>query len=129
MARILIIEDERPLADLLAGILEREGHEVLAAANAADGIGQAIARRPDVVIADWMLTNRIHSGEAASRIRAACPHVKIIIITGHPEIASRARSWCDCIDEVLEKPFHSKRLVAAVRRLLSEEEPFLAEVC
>jgi len=127
MARILIIENERPLADLLAGILEREGHEVLTAANAADGIGQAIARRPDVVIAEGMLKNRIHGGEAASRIRIACPYVKIIIISGHPEIASRARSWCDFIDEVLEKPFHSERLVATVRRLLSEEEPFLAE--
>ena len=129
MARILIIEDERPLADLLAGILEREGHEVLAAANAVDGIGQAIAHRPDVVIADWMPKNRIHGGEAASRIRTACPDVKIIIITGHLEIASRARSWCDCIGEVLEKPFHSERLVAAVRRLLSEEKPFLAKLC
>jgi DNA-binding response OmpR family regulator len=129
MARILIIEDERPLADLLAGILEREGHEVLAAANAAEGIGQAMAHRPDVVIAAWMLKDRVHGGEAACRIRTACPHVKIIIITGHLEVALRARSWCDCINEVLEKPFHSERLVAAVRRLLSEEKPFLAEVC
>ena len=128
MARILIVEDETSLANLLAGILKREGHEVLVAANAADGIELGVGNEPDLIIADWLLKSRIHGGEMSRRIHTACPHVKTIIITGHPEVASRARSWCECIDEVIEKPFHIERILRAVRRILPETELYLAKM-
>lgn len=129
MGRILIVDDEKIFIDILAGILRKAGHEVFAAITPIEGIEQGILNQPDVIIADWMLKNHIHGGEVARQIHVACPHARAIIITGHIEMASEARSWRDCIDEVIEKPFHRERILAVVNQLLSESELTPAHSC
>jgi len=127
MARILIIENEELLAQTLARMLELGGHEVLVATNAANGVAQGVAVRPDLIIADWMLGGRLHGGEVAALIADACPRVKTIIITGYIGIASQVRGSDNRIDEVIEKPFHTEQMLAAVRRLLSKTQFSAAE--
>jgi DNA-binding response OmpR family regulator len=122
MVRILIVEDERPLADLLAWAFEQEGYEAVIATNAADGIELGLADPPDLILTDWMLKHSMHGGDVSRAIRDVCPWTKTIIMTGHPEIVSQAWAWRDCIDYVIEKPFHLNSLLAAVRHTLRQSE-------
>jgi len=119
VARILIVEDDRSFADVLAFTLRLEGHEVSAAVSADEGIQFGLAHRPDVVIADWMLGNDLHGGEVCRRIQTACPLVKSIIMTGYLDIVSKLGRWSDYGEMVLEKPFHKEEILEAVKRALS----------
>jgi DNA-binding response OmpR family regulator len=120
MARVLIIEDDRPFADALAYAFRPEGHEVLVAATADEGIQLGLAHRPDVIIADWMLRSDLHGGDVCQRIYDACPLVKAIIITGCSEVVSQAAQCSPCVAAIVEKPFHTEEIIGAVRLALSD---------
>jgi DNA-binding response OmpR family regulator len=119
MARVLIVEDDRPFADVLAYAFQLEGHEVLVAVTADEGIRLGLMHYPDVIIADWMLRSDLHGGEVCQRIHAACPLVKAIIITGCSDIVSQAARYCQCVTAVVEKPFHTEEIIQAVNGALS----------
>jgi DNA-binding response OmpR family regulator len=119
MARILIVEDDRPFADALAFTLRLEGHEVSVALSADEGIELGLAQCPDVVIADWMLRNELHGGEVCRRIHAACASVKTIIMTGYLEAVPEVGRRSEYGQAIIEKPFHKEDILAAVNRALS----------
>jgi DNA-binding response OmpR family regulator len=121
MGHILIIEDDKPLAELLAWVIQQEGHDVSVAENADDGIQLGLDDPPDLIITDWILKHSVHGGEISRRIRLIHPEVKTIVITGHPEIVSQSQAWLDWIDMVLEKPFHMRHLFVAIRRMLRQD--------
>jgi DNA-binding response OmpR family regulator len=121
MGRILLVEDEQLLAELLAWVLQQEGHEVLPADSAAEALRQGLSKRPELIVADWMLKDATNGGEVCRQIRAASPATRAIIVTGHPEILSHARA-CKWVDVVLEKPFHMRHLLKAIRKLLWRDE-------
>ena len=122
MARILIVEDEGGLATNLARALAQVGHLVTIATNSAQGLQVGIATNPDVLVADWMLRSRLHGGEVAQRIRSACPHTRVIIISGYFDGLDIAQSeFGDSIDHVLAKPFRLNVLTNAVDRVLGSE--------
>lgn len=122
MGRILVVEDEESLVELLTWVLRQEGYEVSATVDAFEGVELGLLNPPDLLITDWMLRQSMHGGEVARRIRADSPSTKTIVMTGYPEIVSHARQWQDCIDVVIEKPFHMRHLFAVVRRMLRQEE-------
>ena len=119
MARILIVEDDRPFADVLALALRLAGHNVLVAASADEGIRLGLAHRPDVVIADWMLNGDLHGGDVCRRIRAACPAVKTIVMTGYLDIVPEVGRWSEYGETIMRKPFHKEDILEAVNRALS----------
>jgi DNA-binding response OmpR family regulator len=119
MARILIVEDDRPFADALAGALRLEGHVVLVALSADEGVQLGASHRPDMVIADWMLKDHLHGGEVCRRIRAACPAVKTIIMTGYLDVAPEVGRWSEYGEAMIQKPFHKESILDAVRRAMS----------
>jgi DNA-binding response OmpR family regulator len=119
MARILIVEDDWPFADALASALRLAGHDVSVAVSAEEGIEIGLADRPDVVITDWMLGGKLHGGEVCRRIRAACPLVKTIIVTGYLDGVPEVEQWREYAETLLEKPFHQEAILEAVNRALS----------
>jgi DNA-binding response OmpR family regulator len=119
MSKILIVEDDGPFADALALTFRLEGHEVLTAYNADEAIEFGLAHRPDLVIADWMLGNNMHGGEVCQSIRAACPRVKSILMTGYSDAVSEATRLCHSTEAILEKPFHKEEIIGLVNRALS----------
>jgi DNA-binding response OmpR family regulator len=119
MARILIVEDDRSFADALADMLRLEGHEALIAVDPDEGIRLGLLQQPDLVIADWMLTSDLHGGEVCRRIRAGCPRVKTIIITGYLDVVPEIGRWSEYGETVIQKPFHKGEIVDAVNRALS----------
>jgi DNA-binding response OmpR family regulator len=116
----LIVEDDRPFADALAGILGLEGYDVLTANSAKDGVQLGLENFPDVIIADWMLKSEMNGGEVCRRIHDVCPGIKTIMMTGHQEHVFQAAQCCKKVEEVIVKPFHSKEILDAVRMALAD---------
>ena len=119
MALILIVEDDRSFSDALARTLRLEGYEVLTANNAEDGVQLGLENFPDVIIVDWMLKSEMHGGEVCRRIRAVCPGVKSIMISGHYEHILLAARYCKWAEAIIAKPFHKKEILDAVHAALS----------
>jgi two-component system OmpR family response regulator len=121
MTRILIVESNPFFADVLACTLGLEEYDITVAGTAAEGVRLGAADRPDVVVAAWSLPGGMHGGEVCRRIRAASPGTRAVIITGHDEFVSRARTYCRCAVAVLAKPFHREDILGAVRKALRSE--------
>ena len=118
MAQIMVVEDDHPFAEALASALRLEGHEVLVALGADEGVELGLTHRPDVVIADWVLGDDLHGGEVCELIQAACPSVKTILMTGYLDDVSEIHRWSKYAETLLEKPFHKEAIVEAVKRAI-----------
>lgn len=123
--RILVIDDERPLADTLALILTSTGYEVKAAYDGVDALSQIESFRPDVVISDVIMPG-MNGIEVCSRIHLQHPNCHIILFSGQAETNELMRTARaeGCAWELLAKPVHPKDLL----NKLSALHPFSAEL-
>ena len=113
MARILIVEDEPIINDLLAVVLETEGHTLLRALDGKAGIGLTRYERPDLVLMDLRLPTV--DGAAAIRILKADPLTsEIPIIAVSASVNLRAEADELPVDAVVSKPFDVDDLLAEV---------------
>ena len=120
MARILVIDDEDQLRDLLRLMLERAGHDVLEAPDGDVGVATVSAQQVDMVITDMVMPNK-EGSETIREIRKSHPQIKIIAISGGGHRAAEDHVWAPNErgpDMALAKPFKSQELVAAVEQLL-----------
>ncbi len=117
-ARILIVDDEKFVRDLLTNVLGRRGHEVIAVCDAQ----QALAALKESDLFDLMLTDVVMPGmdgfDLLRRVRGAHPHVKVIVLTGYARKQSISDFLLYGADEYLSKPFQIHELVAAVDRVI-----------
>ena len=115
-ARVLIIEDDPNVAEVVGRYLIREGYEVEIASDGAAGLERALADPPELVVLDLMLP---HLGglEVCRRIRAAAP-VPVIILTALGEEADRIVGLELGADDYVAKPFSPRELTARVKAVL-----------
>jgi DNA-binding NtrC family response regulator len=119
MAKILIVEDEPIPRMILTKILTRDGHEVRAAANAGEGIDTGIDFQPDMLIADWLLTD-VNSGlSVAERLREENPKLHILFFTGLPTHKLECEAQHVSPFRFLEKPCEFDTLRSAIREVLA----------
>lgn len=114
--RALVIEDEKNLADLLRGYLEREGFEVYQAFDGAAGLEATRRVEPDVVILDWMLPGL--DGMEVLRELRRFSEAYVIMLTARTEEVDRIVGLSAGADDYLTKPFSPGELVARVRAML-----------
>jgi len=116
--KILIVEDEPDILQLIRSYLEKEGYRVSAALTGLDGIRQARAERPDLVILDLMLPE-LDGLEVCKRIRAdpKIAQTPILILTAKSEEADTVIGLELGADDYVTKPFSPKALVARVKAL------------
>ena len=126
-ARILIVEDEETLAELLEYNLASEGYSVRVAMDGEDAMLALDEERPDLILLDWMLPS-LSGIEICRRIRsrAEMQDMPIIMMTARSEEADRIRGLDTGADDYLTKPFSIPELVARVRALLRRARPTLA---
>lgn len=106
MAKILLIEDEPDIRDLMKMFLELEGHEIVMADTAEDGLVQAERVDPAVILMDLSLPGELDGFEATRRLRADARFdaVPIIALTAHAMGAHRERALAAGCDDHWTKP-------------------------
>ncbi len=119
MARVLVVDDDAVIRQLIAVNLELEGFEVETAVDGQDMLDRVAAIAPDVAVVDVMMP-RLDGWQAASRLRAdpATVGVKILMLSARAQQADVEYGERIGADDYLTKPFDPSDLVAAVRRLL-----------
>jgi two-component system phosphate regulon response regulator PhoB len=126
--RILIIEDERALTDVLAYNLQREGYEVLSAHDGKEGLRKAQMQAPDLVVLDLMLPG-MDGLEVCRQLRAGerTRSLPIIMLTAKAEETDQVIGFTMGADDYVTKPFSVKvllqRIKALQRRVETPVEP------
>ncbi|MGI8725720.1 MAG: sigma-54-dependent transcriptional regulator [Methyloceanibacter sp.] len=116
---ILIVDDEADIRELVAGILEDEGHSTRLAKNSDETLAAVEDRRPTLVILDiWLQGSKLDGLELLDRIRAAHPELPVIIISGHGNIETAVAAIKRGAYDYIEKPFKADRLVLITARAL-----------
>ncbi len=119
--RILVIEDERQIADLLRRGLIYEGYVVEVATDGEAGLTAARDRPPDLVLLDLMLPG-IDGLTVCKRLRSASG-VPILILTAKDAVPERVAGLDAGADDYVAKPFSFDELLARVRALLRRRQP------
>lgn len=125
-ARILVIEDEERIAQVIQRALAFEGYRVDVAGDGQAGLDRAREAMPDLVVLDLMLP-KVDGVEVCRRLRAA-GNVPIIMLTAKDTVADRVRGLDAGADDYLTKPFDLDELLARVRALLRRATPAAPEV-
>jgi DNA-binding response OmpR family regulator len=114
--RILVVDDEAPIRELVRGYLEREGFEVETAMDGLAAVDAVRASAPDVVVLDVMLPG-LDGIEVCRRIRTFSD-AYVLMLTARGEEIDRIVGLTVGADDYLVKPFSPRELVARVRALL-----------
>jgi DNA-binding response OmpR family regulator len=119
VARILVVEDDRDIADLIAHALAKAGHETDRVASGPDALASARAAPPDAIILDLMLPG-LGGFDVCRALRAdgATASIPIIMLTARGEESDRVAGLELGADDYVTKPFSAKELVARVGALL-----------
>ncbi len=125
--RILLVEDDRSLAELLVFNLEREEFEVRRTGDGDEALLMAREEVPDLVLLDWMIEG-VSGIEVCRRLRRSpqTANVPIIMLTARGEEADRIRGLETGADDYITKPFSPRELVARVGAVLRRVRPALA---
>jgi len=114
--KILIIEDETAIADLLAYGLSKEGYVTQTANTGAAGLREVEQFKPDLLILDWMLPDQ--SGlEICKKVTASC-NIPILMITAKSDITDKILGLEFGADDYITKPFDLREVIARIRTLL-----------
>lgn len=124
MRRILVIEDDKDIVELVKYNLEKEGFHVLASGDGATGLTQLRKAPPDVLILDLMLP-KLPGLEICKEIRkdVSLNRLPILILSAKGEEADRIVGLELGADDYVTKPFSPRELVARVKALLRRSEP------
>jgi two-component system, OmpR family, phosphate regulon response regulator PhoB len=124
MSRMLVVEDETAIAELIAINLRHAGHEVTLAATAEQAQAEVDAMLPDLVVLDWMLPGQ--SGLALARRWRADARTRalpIIMLTARGEETDKIAGLDAGADDYLTKPFSTQELMARIRAVLRRKAP------
>ncbi len=121
--KILIVEDERDILELVTHYLQKEGYRVLSATDGPAGLSAAQRERPDLIVLDLMLPG-MDGLELCRKLRADTGRslVPVIMLTAKAEETDRVVGLELGADDYLTKPFSPKELVARVKALLRRAE-------
>ena len=115
--RVLVVDDEPSLAELLASVLRYEGWDIAVAADGASAVRTAREFQPDAVVLDVMLPD--FSGlEVLRRLRAELPHVCVLFLTARDAVEDRIAGITAGGDDYVTKPFSLEEVLARLRGLL-----------
>lgn len=119
--RVLVVEDDREIADALRRSLRHEGHDVRLAADGVEALDVASEFSPDLVVLDLGLP-RMDGIEVCRRLRAD-QDMPILILTARTETEDRVAGLDSGADDYLVKPFERQELLARIRALLRRRPP------
>jgi DNA-binding response OmpR family regulator len=119
--RVLVVDDEQPLAELVGSYLEREGFSVSIAGDGARAVALARELNPSVIVLDMMLPT-LDGIEACRQIREFSD-AYIVMLTAKAEEADKIVGLSTGADDYVTKPFSPPELVARIRAMLRRPRP------
>jgi len=128
-ARILVVDDERPIAEILKYNLEQEGYEVITAYDGEEALRLARTAKPDVILLDIMLPKK--DGFAVCREIRSSSYVPIIMLTAKDTELDKVLGLELGADDYVTKPFSAREVLARVKALLrrvQQREESLGEI-
>ena len=129
MATVLVVDDDRKLLKMLHRTLTYEGFDVVTATDGQEALAQVEARRPDVIVLDWLMPG-LDGIRVIERLRATHDETMVLMLTARDAIEDRVEGLESGADDYLVKPFAPAELLARVHALLrrsstaSKEQPF-----
>jgi two-component system phosphate regulon response regulator PhoB len=122
--QILVVEDERPIREMIAFGLRRAGFEVREAADARTGRAEVANKLPDLLLVDWMLpdTSGLEFTRALKRDRET-RELPIIMLTARAEEGDKVAGLEGGADDYITKPFSPRELLARINAVLRRTTP------
>ena len=122
--RILIVEDERAIREMVGLALEQAGYECVEASNAHEAQEKIRSQKPDLVLLDWMLPG-VSGVDYARRLRRdkETQQLPIIMLTARTEEPDMIKGLESGADDYIKKPFSTRELIARIKALLRRAEP------
>jgi two-component system, OmpR family, response regulator MprA len=117
VATVLIADDDPKLLKMLQLTLKYQGFRVLSATNGHEALAEIQARRPDVVVLDWLMPGMDGLG-VLERLRAAGDKTLVLMLTARDAVEDRVEGLESGADDYLVKPFAPAELLARVHALL-----------
>jgi two-component system, NtrC family, nitrogen regulation response regulator NtrX len=118
-ADILIVDDEEDIRELVAGILEDEGHGARLARDSDEAIAAIEARRPQLILLDiWLQGSKLDGLQLLEAIKQQHPNVPVVMISGHGNIETAVTAIKLGAYDFIEKPFKADRLILIAERAL-----------
>ena len=123
MATVLVVDDEPSYCEEIEAALSRAGHLVMTAGSGREAIELGTCCRPDVIVTDWMLKDRLNGIDLMDVLRLVVPNVRCILITGYAssDVVTDAENR-EVID-IISKPFSLSQIRAAVGRAIDSIPP------
>ena len=112
--KVLIVDDEKAIVDILDFNLKKEGYETLSAYDGQDGLEKARSEKPDLILLDVMLP-KMDGFEVCRRLRDGGDNVPIIMITAREEETDKVFGLEIGADDYITKPFSMRELLARVK--------------
>lgn len=128
-ARILIVDDEAAIRQMVCLALGQAGYDCLEAADAAEAQRRIVESPPDLILLDWMLP-QMSGLDYARRLRREklTQDIPVIMLTARTEEDDKVRGLEGGADDYITKPFSTRELAARIRALLRRTAPHAAEV-
>jgi len=117
-ARVLVVDDEEPIRDIMRRALRREGYRVTCAASGGDALECMQRETPDVVLLDLKLPG-MSGPDVLKQIRMSYGDLPVIIVTGHPDGELMVQAMVHSPLLLLHKPVSPTRVLQSVRMVLS----------
>ena len=119
---ILVVDDERDIRELVAGVLEDEGYETRDAANSDAALEAIATRRPSLVLLDvWLQGSRLNGLDLLDEIKRRDPSLPVLVISGHGNLDTAVAAIRRGASDFIEKPFEAERLLLLVERATETE--------
>ncbi|THB64915.1 MAG: phosphate regulon transcriptional regulatory protein PhoB [Gammaproteobacteria bacterium] len=126
--KLLIVEDEKPIRDMMKVALSRHGFHILEAGSGGEGLDVVDAEQPDLILLDWMLPDM--SGiDVAKKLKGhyESREIPIIMVTARGEEEDKIKGLEFGADDYITKPFSPKELAARIRAVLRRVSPIKTE--
>lgn len=116
---VLIVDDEKDIRELIAGILKDEGYSTRMAENSQNALEEIANRCPSLVVLDiWLKNSQLDGLEILENLQQNYPDLPVVIISGHGNIDTAVSAIKMGAYDYIEKPFNSDRLLHVVKRAL-----------
>lgn len=119
--RLLLVEDDRTLGELVSRLLEEAGFTVYMTALGADAIDLARAYRFDVALLDLTLPD-LPGQQVLQQLNLIRPQMPVIILSGETSIESKVENFFDGADDYITKPFHRDELLARIQAVMRRSQ-------